>query len=409
MAQNKHIFHQSIVMTFLLIAFGCEKEIIPILPELPEEVRYLSIAHNSSSNTIIANGVNQIYFTVTAYDADHKKMPNLNTVTLNKIKIQVNGADELGYPFVFKTTETGKYTFTVKGLSSDADVSGPVNILAIEDQNYEAVTLPVIFHYVSSGLTDNLRMQLRSQFSRDIDEVNKAFKNLLGSKDPNAASSNIQFVLADKDPEGNPLELKGFHEVYSTEKSFGTYQNSTIDNLVWDGNFWSPKKFINVWIVKLDDNRSWAYFPPLNSTIGSFPTTTYGVVYNQNHIYDPMVLAHELGHMLNLRHVFDDSCNDPDLCNDTWAYKRKTTDADTQWRLTRKTCDEITFVANNYMDYYPSQNTTFSLEQVIRMQRTLEYCAFLPTEKNILNGKVATVPYSNLEMKREKDIPHRVI
>ncbi len=410
MTHIKKTIHQSFIITFLLIVFSCEKEVLPILPELPQEVRYLSIAHNSSSNTMIANGVNQIYFKVTAYDADRKKMTNLNTtVALNKLKIQINGSNELGYPFVFKTTDTGEYTFSVKGLSSNGDLGGPINITAIRDQNYEVVTLPVIFHYVSSGISDNVRMQLRSQLSSNIDEVNKAFKNLLESKDPNAANPNIQFKMADEDPEGNLIELKGFHEIYSEEKSFGTYANSTIDQLVWNGNYWTPKKYINVWIVKLDDNYSWAYFPQLNSSVGSFPNGTYGVVYNQNHIYDPMLLAHELGHMLNLRHVFDDSCVDPDLCNDTWSYRRKTTDSETQWYLTRKTCDETTFVANNYMDYYPSQNTTFSLEQVKRMQHTLDNCAFLPTEENMLNGKMNIVPYSNLKMKREKDIPHRVI
>jgi Pregnancy-associated plasma protein-A len=409
MTHTKKTIHQGFVITFLLIVFSCEKEVLPILPELPQQVRYLSMTHNSSSNTMIANGVNQIYFKVIAYDTDHKKMTTLSTVALNTLKIQVNGSNEFGYPFVFTTTKTGEYTFTIKGLSSHDDLSGPVTIIAIDDPDYEAVTLPVIFHYVSSGVSDNVRIQLRSQLSSNIEEVNKAFRNLLGSKDPNASNPNIQFKMADEDPEGNTLELTGFHDIYSEEKSFGTYTNSTIDQVVWNGNFWSPKKYINIWIAKLDDNYSWAYFPELNSSAGSFPTSTYGVVYNQNHIYDPMILTHELGHMLNLRHVFDDSCDDPDLCDDTWAYKRKTTDSDTQWHLTRKTCNEITFVANNYMDYYPTQNTTFTLEQVKRMKRTLDYCAFLPTEKNMLNGKMKIVPFSNLEMKREKDIPHRVI
>jgi hypothetical protein len=61
------------------------------------------------------------------------------------------------------------------------------------------------------------------------------------------------------------------------------------------------------------------------------------------------------------------------------------------------------------MDYYPSQNNTYSLEQVIRMQFTLTNCPFLPTEKNSQNGKSNLIPYGNPSMKRLDDKPLRVL
>lgn len=407
MIRNQERLIQILNAIVFLLVFSCQEEELPVLPDLPVEIRYLSLTHNSSSNTIIANGVNQVYFTVTAFDADQNKT-NVTPATYNKIKLEVNGTNELTYPYVFKTTEAGSYTFRIKGLSSDSDMTGLIEIKAIQDNQYEAVTLPIVFHYVSSGISDFQRTSIQKKLSFAVEEVNKAFMNLMGSKDPNAANPNVTFTLAEEDPQGNPLEFQGLNEIYSTEKSFGTYNNSTIDGLVWNGNFWTPKKYINVWIVPLDDNYSWAYFPEFNSS-GSFPSRTYGVVYNKNHINEPMTLAHELGHMLNLRHVFDDSCTDPDLCKDTWAYKRNFTDTETRWYLSKKTCDEQNFTSNNYMDYYPSQNTTFSMEQVVRMQFTLKNCPFLPTEKNRTNGKTDLTPYSNSGMKRESDFPHRII
>lgn len=399
----------SVLMSASLIVIGgCEEETFPILPELPEEIRYLSIRHNSSSNTIIANGINQIKFEVTGFDADRKKIASLSPATLNKIKITVNGSNEFGYPFLFKTTEKKAFTFEIKDLNQESNLSGTIEINGIGDRSYESTTLQVIFHYISSGTTEFQKKEIQSTLTSNLATVSKAFMNLQNSKDPNTASAFVQFKMAELDPEGNTLALKGFHEIVSDKKSFGNYINSTIDELIWDNNFWTPKKYINVWIAKLDDRYSWAYFPDLSNSSQPFPNKTYGVVYNKDHMNDAMVLAHELGHMLNLRHVFEDSCADPDFCSDTWAYKRKTTDEETQWYLHKSTCDDVTFLANNYMDYYPSQNNTFSLEQVIRMQYTINNCPFLPTEKNMLNGKVKQVPYSNLTMKRQDDRPFRV-
>ncbi len=393
----------------LSVTVSCDEEPLPILPDLPEEIRYLSISHNSSSNTLIANGVNQIKFEVTGFDADRNKIPYLNQAILNKIKITVNGSNAFGYPFLFKTKEKGTFTFDLKDLDQKSNLSGPIQIKAIDGRNFETTTMQVIFHYISDGTTELQKKEIQSTLSANLEIVNKAFLNLQNSTDPNAASAFIQFKLAELDPEGNTLELKGFHEIYSSKTSFGKHNNSTIDELIWDNNFWTPKKYINVWIAKLDDRFSWAYFPDLSNSSQSFPSTTYGVVYNNNHIDDAMVLTHELGHMLNLGHVFEDSCRDPDFCKDTWAYKRKTTDQDTRWYLQKSTCNSVTFLSNNYMDYYPSQNNTFSLEQVIRMQFTLNNCPFLPTEKNMLNGKTEEIPFSNLKMKRKEDKSFRVL
>jgi hypothetical protein len=388
---------------------GCEEEDFPVLPELPVEIRYLSIRHNSSSNTLVANGVNQIKFEITAFDADQKKISFLSPATLNKIKITVNGSNPIGYPFLFKTTEMGTFTFDIKDLDQKSNLSGPIQINTIADRGYEPTTFQVIFHYISSGITEFQKKEIQSTLSSNLAFVNKAFMNLQNSKDPNAASAFVQFKMAELDPDGNTLALKGFHEIVSDKKSFGNYINSTIDELIWDNNFWTPKKYINVWIAKLDDQYSWAYYPDLTNSSQAFPNNTYGVVYNKDHINDPVVLSHELGHMLNLRHVFEDSCADPDFCSDTWAYKRKATDEETQWYLHKSTCDDITFLANNYMDYYPSQNNTFSLEQVSRMQFAISNCPFLPTEKNMLNGKAKQIPYGNLTMKRKDDRPWRVL
>jgi len=398
-----------LLLASLLGILSCDDETRPILPELPEEIRYLSLQHNSSSNTIVNNGTNAIRFEIVGYDVDRNRIPFLSLAILNKITISINESTTLGYPFLFTTTENKAFNFEIKDVDRKFILNEPIKINTIEERSYEPIIMQIIFHYISAGITELQKQEIHTQLKSNIALVNKSFNNLLNSTDPNAASAFISFKLAEFDPDGNALEQAGLHEIFSNKKSFGTFNNSTIDELIWDNNFWSPKRYINVWIADLDNHFSWAYYPDLSQSSQPFPRNTYGVIYNKADLNNAMTLTHELGHMLNLMHVFENTCFDTDFCNDTWAYKRDFRDTQTRWYHQKSTCDNKYFVSNNFMDYYPSQNNTFSLEQVMRMQFTLSNCSFLPIEKNTLNGKTKFIPYSNSRMDRKDDRPLRVL
>lgn len=387
---------------------GCEYNSIPILRGLPDDIFFLSLSHNSSSNTIVANGKNQVQFTITAYNIDKVPIQNYTTNHFKQLKIEVNDVMELSYPFTFSTTLSGIYSFKIQGLSSEFNLSKEIKITANKGIVYELITIPIIFHSITNiNLSISEKNKLHELLKKNLHEVNKAFIDDRGSSDPNAANPSIKFVLADKNPESNILEMSGLNFIYSPLPSFGTIQNTTIEDLIWNGNFWPPKKYLNIWIAPLDDNFSWAYFPDFSPSNSYFPSRTYGVVYNSKHLYDYNVLIHELGHTLNLLHVFDSYCGDPDFCSDTWSYRRSYNDFTSRWQVRKTTCRDEEFYSNNYMDYFPCANNTFTQQQVLRMQNTIQKYPFIPTVKNSAeSGKI--IVNSRQRLRNEDDIKFRI-
>lgn len=362
---------------------GCQEEPGSIGQDLPAEVRFLTLKPSVLTNftTLIANGSNFIEFTVEFLDKDQNPL----FLRDQKVTLLVDGTQSLGYPYHFTTTEPGHHIVKIKDVPQEALIVKGINIMAQAEPAYDPVTLPVIFHYVkedTSGWVPNQREAIHGQLAAALRIVNDAFANRAGSPDPNAQDARINFVLAEQDPEGNHLQYPGVDFV----KALGSpYERiGAIDSLIWDGNFWLPARYVNVWVLELSLGWSWAYFPEYEPSSSPYPTDPYGVVLNKNAILNETVLAHELGHYLDLRHVFDVECADPDFCDDTWSYKR--TEFLSAWKLIRTSCSGDSFTATNRMDYGETQNNTFTLQQVKRMRFAFDHCPFIPSGKNQSTG-----------------------
>jgi hypothetical protein len=373
---------------FSAVAFlSCEQapeELAPIMPNLLPEVRYVSLVPDeySAQPTMVANGKSTMRFTINQYDRDKKLLfKNIPFDT----KILVNGKDILTNPFVFKTSEPGKYVFTLDGFPKSALLQESVTVTALADQQFEEFTIPIVFHYlVQTGITPDLP-QIRKMLDLHVAHMNRSYRNDFGSKDPNSVDIQINFEAAKTDPEGQPLDIPGLDLINTQKIRFKDSDDDALHKLIWDGNFWSPKKYINVWISEFEENYSWARFPFLGSSSSEFPTNAFGVFFNVRHFnYERgiSILIHEVGHMLNLYHNFSSVCGrDIDECPDTYDYQRDYS-KDYKGGLIRNSCDLIEFPGVNYMDYYPTEYNTFTFEQRERMRKTVNLCPFLPTPRN---------------------------
>lgn len=400
-----------IIVPFVLIMLlsDCDDD-FPIKPGISENVAFLSLTHNSSGSTLQANGVNILDFTINKFDSNKQPLGELDFFESKNVRIKVSNGEVLTYPYHFQTSKSGYYTFQIENLADKHLIGGKTEINAREPYDFETTTMPVIFHFVTnSTVTEDEKIELQKKLLARLEEVNAMFANKLGSVDPNASSMFVQFTPAQTDPQGNPLTLEGLNVVYASQSDYEKIKNSDINDFIWNGNFWIPRKYINVWILNVESVYSWAYFPSLSPSISDFPSSLYGIVFNKNHIDISWVLAHEFGHMFHLYHVFDTNgyCEDADDCKDTWSYQRKHDEFETKWQYVKKTnCNEV-FTSNNLMDYEPSQFNTFSYEQTQRTRSTLFNCPFLPTPAN-LNGRIYSAGYSTLRMKHVDDRPHRI-
>lgn len=159
------------------------------------------------------------------------------------------------------------------------------------------------------------------------------------------ANTGIQFCLAEKDPNGNPLPEKGINRINSqttfsvnpaTQNNIQTFINNTVK----PATIWDPTKYLNIWISEQGPSSSllgYATFPAGTSLPGiggggtatsdgiwvvtnAFGSNAPGYAPGPNYAtnYDlGRTATHEIGHWLGLRHVWGDGNCLTDFCNDT--------------------------------------------------------------------------------------------
>lgn len=369
----------------VLFKCGNDNEIHAIYPGLSEEIRYVKLSQSlyTSSSTLLANGTNSVKFYLEFFDANQKQVTTF--ATPSTVKLKINDSDELGYPWRFQTATPGTYTFTLQDFAEESILRKEITIQAIADKQYEKIEMPVVFHYIVAPGQLLEMSQITTLLKINEDQLNRAFSNRDDSQDANAVDMKLSFRLATTDPTGAALTTPGLHIVENENNEFDDKDDPQLEDIIWNGNYWSPKQYVNVWICNFKDKYSYGNFPPLSGGTSDFPTINYGVFFHVKHFKassTKSVLVHEMGHVLNLYHVFDPSCaKDPDYCSDTEQYERGY-EEDEVGGLQRISCTDVRFISDNYMDYWPNEYNTFTFEQRERVRRTLEQCPFLPSPKN---------------------------
>jgi hypothetical protein len=214
-------------------------------------------------------------------------------------------------------------------------------------------TIPVVVHVVYRNTTENISdAQVQSQ----ITVLNKDFRKT--NSDANlipadfagvAADAEFEFCLAKTDKNGNTFN--GINRVSSTRSTdWGT--NDAVKSAVPG---WDPNKYLNIWVCSIGGGiLGYATFP------GTASATTDGVVIDYRYYGTtgtataPFNLGrtatHEIGHWLNLRHIWGDATCGNDQVSDTPTHNTSNYGCPSQPHYS--TCTgaprEMTM---NYMDY----------------------------------------------------------
>ena len=224
----------------------------------------------------------------------------------------------------------------------------------------DIITIPIVVHVVWKNATDNISEE---QILSQITVLNQDFRKMntdLESNVPNsflafAADTEIEFCLATKDPAGN--STNGITRTHTDVSFIGSNQQVHYSNL-GGKNGWSPEDYLNIWVARIDTEHGRATAPgtamtPEEDGVVIDPSVfgTTGLAANNAPFHLGRTATHEIGHYLNLMHIWG-SGNGGDCSVDDEV-------ADTPKQITWYTAcpDPQAFTCSskdmfmNYMDY----------------------------------------------------------
>jgi PKD repeat protein len=233
-------------------------------------------------------------------------------------------------------------------------------------------TIPVVFHILHQNGTENISdAQIMDEIrilNNDYRKLNADTSAIVPAFQSIAADAEIQFRLAQKDPNGNCTN--GIDRIVSAETNVGDDGSKL--------NPWPRSKYLNVWVVKAISSGAagYAYLPgtaPSANEDGIIILSTYIGSIGTGSVSTSRALTHEIGHFLNLRHTWGNSntpavstnCSMDDNVTDT-----PNTEGWTSCNLAGATCGSALDNVQNYMDYSYCSNM-FTAGQKTRMRTAL--------------------------------------
>jgi len=234
-------------------------------------------------------------------------------------------------------------------------------------------TIPVVVHVVYNGSTQNIS---DAQVLSQIDVLNKDFR-LLNPDNVNVPSIfaslksdvEINFCMAQRDPNGQPTN--GITRTATTVTSFGT-NNSVKSSASGGKDAWNTSQYLNMWVCNIGGGiLGYAQFPGgAASTDGVVMDYRYfGLSGSANAPFNlGRTATHEVGHWLNLRHIWGDATCGSDQVTDTPTHNAANYGCPGAGHLSTCTGTPVEMWMN-YMDYSDDACMyMFSAGQTTRMR-----------------------------------------
>jgi len=245
------------------------------------------------------------------------------------------------------------------------------------------ITIPVVVHIVYKNSAENLSdARIQSQ----IDVLNQDFRRLNAdaSNTPSAFQSvaadvEIEFCLASIDPNGQPTN--GITRTSTTVSSFDINNDNIKFTNQGGKDAWPSNKYLNIWVGDISGGILGYATPP-----GMFPPAYDGVVINyryfgtaafgaQSPYNKGRTATHEVGHWLNLIHIWGDDngdCTGSDNVSDTPNQAAENYGCPNYPKTDACTPSAPGVMFMNYMDYVDDAcMNMFTLGQKARMHAAI--------------------------------------
>src|SRR5678815_3648961 len=185
----------------------------------------------------------------------------------------------------------------------------------------EIITIPVVFHVLyhtkDQNLDNSFLDRLIAALNRDFNERNADTSKIPSVFKPYATSMGFEFKLATMDPQGRGTD--GIVKKY-TPMLYWMSDDKMKFSASYGDDAWDSKSYLNIWICNMKDVMGYSTFP------GMDPLKD-GVVLSVNDILrtrgttpgknDLRTIVHEVGHWVNLYHIWGESYCGDDKVDDT--------------------------------------------------------------------------------------------
>ncbi len=238
------------------------------------------------------------------------------------------------------------------------------------------ITIPVVVHLLYHP--DSTNQQLSDwQITSQIDALNEDYRRFNADKfktpslfDSIAADCEIEFCLAKRDPNGNATN--GIRRIVTSESLIVNWLSAK-QTAAGGDDPWPYTEYLNIWVCALQ-------YPLLG--FATFPSNSInpaedGVVIHykafgrincfSKKYYEGRTATHEVGHWLNLAHIWGDdaNCIKDDIVDDTPIQAEEHYKCD---GFPYPSCSNTSDMFMNYMDYtLDSCMNVFTFGQKTRM------------------------------------------
>jgi len=242
----------------------------------------------------------------------------------------------------------------------DAHLDRKIREGALNNKRQTVYTIPTVVHVIYNNANDNLNDNLIydqiARLNRDFRRLNSDQTNTLAQFQGVAGDAQIQFILAQTDPNG--LTTTGVTRSTTATALFpapgdGNFNNDCQRAATGGVDAWDRTRYMNLWVCRMGGSiLGYAQRP-------GGPAATDGVVISTDFFGAQLAAApynlgrtvtHEVGHWFNLLHMWGNNqeagCSEDDLVTDTPVALGPNYGC----TLNAQSCNVLNMV-QNYMDY----------------------------------------------------------
>lgn len=286
--------------------------------------------------------------------------------------IVLSQVERCGYDDI-KTEYLTKYPYLKQKLNNQ-EIYIYNNI--IKKQTHDIYTIPVVIHILYNNNNENIS---DAQIISQINILNEDFRrlNIDTINTPNdfeqyAADCQIEFCLASRDPENNITN--GITRTHTNELSFNITDKKIYYDSLGGKNAWNTNKYLNIWVGNINNLAGYSTFPGFPFEEEDGVIIHYEYFGNMGTVQFPFnkgrTTTHEVGHWLNLIHIWGDMTCGDDFINDTPIQETPNFGCPAH---PHPSCNNNGDMFQNYMDYSNDGcMNLFTLGQKNRMRTTLD-------------------------------------